>query len=124
MSVGYRAVSWTPHKRWYDAVLTVGVLLSIGVYALITKLLYTGDEAISDEVLLIRSLGACAITLLHLALAIGPLHRLWPETAPLLFNRRHLGVLTFLVAAAHAIVSVGYYHGFGIMNPLRSLLRH
>lgn len=122
MSVGYRAVSWTTHKRWYDAALTVGVLLSIGVYALLTKLLYTGDEAISDEVLLIRSLGACAITLLHLALAIGPLHRLWPETAPLLFNRRHLGVLTFLVAALHAVISVGFYHGFGIMNPLRSLL--
>jgi nitrite reductase/ring-hydroxylating ferredoxin subunit/DMSO/TMAO reductase YedYZ heme-binding membrane subunit len=122
MSVGFRAVSWTPHKRRYDAVLTVGVVLFIGVYALLTKLLYTGVEAISDEVLLIRSLGACAITLLHLALAIGPLHRLWPEAAPLLFNRRHLGVLTFLVAAAHALISVGYYHGFGIMNPLRSLL--
>jgi len=122
MSVSYSAVSWTPHKRRYDAVLAAGVALFIGIYFVASKLLFAGDEAISDEVLLIRSLGACAITLLHLALAIGPLHRLWPLTAPLLFNRRHLGVLTFLVAAVHAALSVGYYHGFGSINPLRSLL--
>ncbi len=118
MSVGFGVVSWTPHKKRYDAMLA----LFIGVHVLTTSLFYSGDLAISSEVILIRALGACAITLLHIALAIGPLHRLWPRTAPLLFNRRHLGVLTFLVALAHGVLSLGYYHGFGIMNPLRSLL--
>ena len=30
-------------------------------------------------------------------LLIGPLARLWPRVLPLLYNRRHLGVMTFLV---------------------------
>jgi nitrite reductase/ring-hydroxylating ferredoxin subunit/DMSO/TMAO reductase YedYZ heme-binding membrane subunit len=39
-----------------------------------------------------------------------------------LYNRRHLGVATFLVGLAHALLATGYYHGFGRVNPLVSLL--
>ncbi|MBX9736265.1 MAG: ferric reductase-like transmembrane domain-containing protein, partial [Phycisphaerales bacterium] len=41
---------------------------------------------------------------------------------PILFNRRHLGVLTFLVSLAHALLAFGYYHAFGVVSPLRSFL--
>jgi nitrite reductase/ring-hydroxylating ferredoxin subunit/DMSO/TMAO reductase YedYZ heme-binding membrane subunit len=55
-------------------------------------------------------------------LCIGPLSRLDRRFLPLLYNRRHLGVATFLVALAHGTVVVGFYHGFGVWNPLISLL--
>jgi nitrite reductase/ring-hydroxylating ferredoxin subunit/DMSO/TMAO reductase YedYZ heme-binding membrane subunit len=45
-----------------------------------------------------------------------------PRFLPLLSNRRHLGVVTFLVAVTHAVAAVGYYHGFRRRNPLISLL--
>jgi nitrite reductase/ring-hydroxylating ferredoxin subunit/DMSO/TMAO reductase YedYZ heme-binding membrane subunit len=73
-------------------------------------------------VLLIRAFGTCALVLLHAALCIGPLARLSPRFLPLLYNRRHLGVATFLVALAHALLVLGYYHGFRRRNPLVSLL--
>src|SRR5262249_46294115 len=40
----------------------------------------------------------------------------------LLYNRRHLGVVTFLVALCHAVLVLGFYHGFGRVNPFISLL--
>jgi nitrite reductase/ring-hydroxylating ferredoxin subunit/DMSO/TMAO reductase YedYZ heme-binding membrane subunit len=55
-------------------------------------------------------------------LCIGPLARLDARFLPLLYNRRHLGVVTFLVALAHALFVIGYYHGFRRRNPLVSLL--
>ncbi|MGH7243589.1 MAG: Rieske 2Fe-2S domain-containing protein [Phycisphaerales bacterium] len=76
----------------------------------------------SDEVILIRALGSCAIVLLHVILCIGPLARLDSRFLPILYNRRHLGVITFVVAMAHATLSIGYYHGFGVLNPILSLL--
>lgn len=71
MSVSYSAVTWTPSKRRYDAVLAVGVALFIANYFVSSKLLFAGDEAISDEVLPIRSLGPCVIPPLPLALAMN-----------------------------------------------------
>jgi nitrite reductase/ring-hydroxylating ferredoxin subunit/DMSO/TMAO reductase YedYZ heme-binding membrane subunit len=69
-----------------------------------------------------RALGLCAFLLLNIILCIGPLARLDARFLPLLYNRRHLGVLTFLVALTHAVIAVGYYHGFGVVNPILSLL--
>ena len=50
------------------------------------------------ETQLIRALGTCALLLLHVILAIGPLARLDRRFLPLLYNRRHLGVTMFLLA--------------------------
>jgi nitrite reductase/ring-hydroxylating ferredoxin subunit/DMSO/TMAO reductase YedYZ heme-binding membrane subunit len=55
-------------------------------------------------------------------LCIGPLARFERRLLPLLYNRRHLGVLTFAVGAAHGVLATGYYHAFGRLNPLLSLL--
>ncbi len=122
MSIGYTYVQWSPHKRLYDAVVTGGVIAYVAVFFIVSKLLFTGTSGLSDEVLLIRATGSCAITLLHIIVCIGPLARLDRRFLPVLYNRRHLGVITFLIALVHGLVSTGYYHGFGVLNPLVSLL--
>ncbi len=40
--------------------------------------------------------------MLTVILCIGPLARLDARFRPLLYNRRHFGVLTFVVATVHA----------------------
>ncbi|MBY0111883.1 MAG: ferric reductase-like transmembrane domain-containing protein [Phycisphaerales bacterium] len=122
MSVGYVAIQWSRHKRIYDAAAAVGAVLFVGAWVITGKLMWRGEHALSDEVLILRGLGSCAIVLLHVILAIGPLARLDRRFLPVLYNRRHLGVMTFLIGLAHAALAVGYYHGFGVVSPLVSLL--
>ncbi len=124
MSAGYRAVQWNAHKRTYDAVAVAGVVAFIGAFIGVSAAVHPGASTPGAPVLLLRATGACAFVLLHTVLAIGPAARLFPCLLPVLANRRHLGVLTFLVALVHAILVVGYYHGFGVDNPLVSLLRN
>jgi nitrite reductase/ring-hydroxylating ferredoxin subunit/DMSO/TMAO reductase YedYZ heme-binding membrane subunit len=121
LSASYRAVGWNRHKVRYDLVMGACVLGFVGVFMGITFALPT-TSAMSPTIALIRALGACAVMMLHVTLAIGPLHRLFPVTAPLLYNRRHLGVCTFAVGAAHAIVATFWYHGFGVLAPPVSVL--
>ena len=45
-----------------------------------------------------RAFGSCAFLMLTLILCIGPLARLDARFLPLLYNRRHFGVLTALDA--------------------------
>ncbi len=122
MSVGYVAVQWNRHKRVYDACVAGGIAGYLGVFFLTGKLLYPPPNAISDEILAMRALGTCAYLLLHVILCIGPAARLNRVFLPLLYIRRHLGVATFLVGLAHGVIALGFYHGFGIVNPLVSLL--
>jgi sulfoxide reductase heme-binding subunit YedZ len=122
MSAGYVPVQWNRHKRIYDLCIAAGVLVYLTVFLVVGKLAYREVEAISDEILLIRALGSAAFLMLHVVLAIGPAARLDRRFHPLLYNRRHLGVTTFAVALAHALLSSGYYHGFGVVHPLRSLV--
>ena len=122
MSVGYTSVQWSRHKRVYDAVAAGGAALYVGLFFVATKLLFTGNQSPSDEIVLIRATGSCAIILLHIILCIGPLARLDARFLPIVFNRRHLGVMTFLIALVHAVVTLAFYHGFGVVNPLLSLL--
>jgi nitrite reductase/ring-hydroxylating ferredoxin subunit/DMSO/TMAO reductase YedYZ heme-binding membrane subunit len=122
MSVKYAVVQWNQHKRIYDAVIVTSVVLYLGMFVFIAKLLYRRPNAISDEILAIRALGSCAFLMLHVVLCTGPLARIDKRFLPLLYNRRHLGIATFLVALLHGILVTGYYHGFGNVNALLSLL--
>lgn len=122
MSAIYRAVQWNRHKRVYDGLLALGVVGFIAAFFVVSKLTWTGDHAIADEVLILRGVGVAALVLLHIILCIGPLARLDPRFAPLLYNRRHLGVTMFLLALVHGLLSIGYYHGFGVVSPIQSLL--
>ena len=74
------------------------------------------------ETLLIRALGAAAFTLLHVILCIGPLARLDRRFLPLLYNRRHLGVMMFTLALGHGVFSIVQFHALGTLNPLVSVL--
>jgi nitrite reductase/ring-hydroxylating ferredoxin subunit/DMSO/TMAO reductase YedYZ heme-binding membrane subunit len=122
VSVGYKSIHWNGFKRRYDAILAACVVTFIAVFFAASKLAHRGTHVISDEILLMRALGTCAIVLLHAILCIGPLARLDRRFLPLLYNRRHLGVTMFLLALAHAIIATGFYHGFGTVTPLTSLL--
>jgi nitrite reductase/ring-hydroxylating ferredoxin subunit/DMSO/TMAO reductase YedYZ heme-binding membrane subunit len=122
VSVQYSPVKWNRNKRVYDAVLAGGILLYLVLFVVLGRLAWSGASGISLEVLLLRALGTCAYLLLHIVLCIGPLARFDRRFLPVLYNRRHLGVATFLVALVHGVLATGYYHGFGRLNPLVSLL--
>jgi DMSO/TMAO reductase YedYZ heme-binding membrane subunit/nitrite reductase/ring-hydroxylating ferredoxin subunit len=115
-------VKWNRNKRVYDLVVGGGTAAYLAVFLAVGALVRTGEEAISLPILLIRALGTCALVMLHVVLCVGPLARLDRRFLPLVYNRRHLGVATLLVALGHVVVAVGYYHGFGALNPLVSLL--
>src|SRR5881394_2048837 len=119
MSVEYVSVQWNRQKKFYDAVLVGGVAVHLVVFIMLTKLLY---PRVTDEIMLIRAFGTGALLLLHIILCIGPLARLDPRFLPLLYNRRHFGVATFLVALGHGLLVLGYYHGFGVISAPLSLL--
>jgi methionine sulfoxide reductase heme-binding subunit len=122
MSAGYRTVQWSPYKRRYDAAAALIVIVYLATFFVVGKRAWRGEHALSDEILLMRALGTSAFILLTIILCVGPLCRLNPRFLPVLYNRRHLGVMTFLIALAHAGLALGFYHGFSPINPMRSLL--
>ncbi len=119
MSAGYQAVLWNRNKKLYDLAIAAGILVFLGLFVGIGVAPRTQATA---ETLLIRGFGAGALLLLHVVLAIGPLCRLDPRFLPLLYNRRHLGVCTFLLALAHGGFSIVQFHGLGVLHPLVSVL--
>jgi nitrite reductase/ring-hydroxylating ferredoxin subunit/DMSO/TMAO reductase YedYZ heme-binding membrane subunit len=119
MSTSYRAVGWNRQKRRYDAAILVGVVGYLIVFVTGGFLI---DPNATVETLVIRAFGTCAALLLHVVLAIGPLCRLDARVLPLLYNRRHLGVTTFLVAAVHGVFSLIQFHALGDVTPLVSVL--
>ena len=122
MSAGYSAIQWSRPKRLYDLVAVAAVAVYLAGFFVFSMLAAPACHATSAEVVILRALGSCAMILLHVILCIGPLCRLDRRFLPVLFNRRHLGVLTFFIALLHGVIAVGYYHGFGDINPLISLL--
>ena len=55
-------------------------------------------------------------------MSIGPLCRIDRRFLPLLYNRRHLGVLTFAFGAAHGVFALVQFHASGNANPMVSVL--
>jgi sulfoxide reductase heme-binding subunit YedZ len=106
-------------KKAYDATIAAALVVYLALFV------GAGVAAHPDatiETLLIRALATAAFLMLHVVLSIGPLTRLSPRFLPLLYNRRHLGVATFLVALAHAVFATVQFHAQGNVNPLVSLL--
>ena len=122
MSHGYKAVQWSRKKAIYDLILWSGVLVYILVFMLISSAVNQGPSALSPMILLIRAFASCAFLMLSIILCIGPLARLNSRFLPLLYNRRHLGVSMFVVVLVHALLSLFWYHSFGVENPLVSLI--
>lgn len=119
MSLGYRAVGWNRQKRVYDLVI-VGV--AVGYLALFVGLGFVLFPQATAETLVLRALGTLAFAMLHVVLSIGPLARLDARFLPWLYNRRHLGVATFLVGASHAVLAMVQFHALGDIEWLPSLL--
>jgi nitrite reductase/ring-hydroxylating ferredoxin subunit/DMSO/TMAO reductase YedYZ heme-binding membrane subunit len=118
MSLQYQAIGWNRQKRIYDSVLVSAVVLYLGIFAGVGALIYPTATA---ETLLIRAFGTLALLLLHVVLCIGPLCRLDRRFLPLLYNRRHLGVVTFLIALVHGAFSIVQFHALGDVSPFVSL---
>lgn len=119
MSHAYKAIGWNRQKRIYDVTLAAGVLLYLGLFVGVGFALHPRATA---ETLLLRAFGTAALLLLHVVLAIGPLARLDRRFLPLLYNRRHLGVTTFLLGAVHGLFALVQFHALGNLPPLVSLL--
>lgn len=119
MSTSYKAVGWNRQKRRYDAVIAAGVAVYLALFVA-GSILHDPDSTI--ETVLIRAFGTAACLTLTIVLAIGPLCRLDRRFLPLLYNRRHLGVATCLLALAHGTFAIVQFHALGDVNPLVSVL--
>jgi sulfoxide reductase heme-binding subunit YedZ len=119
MSTTYRTVGWNPQKRRYDLIaaslIVTFLVVAIGLQAVLRP-------ELTIETLLLRALGAAAFTLLSVILCVGPLSRLNRRFLPLLYNRRHLGVMMFTLALSHGAFSIVQFHAFGTLDPLVSVL--
>lgn len=118
MSTGYTAVGWNRQKKLYDWFIFGFCVLYLTTFILITALI---NPDYTFETVLIRSTSTLAVLLLHVILSIGPLARLNKKFLPLLYNRRHLGVTMFCIAAIHAVFSLFQFHALGNLNPFVSL---
>ena len=119
MSHVYQAVGWSPQKRKYDLLIVLCMVVYLAAFTVIT--LATQPYA-TFETLLLRATGSLAFVTLSFILVIGPLARISPRFLPVLYNRRHLGVATFLVALVHGAFAIFQFHALGDVNPLASVL--
>jgi nitrite reductase/ring-hydroxylating ferredoxin subunit len=109
MSVGYCAVQWNRAKLIYDAILLAGVIFYIAVFLFVAARIAPPKDQLAAIDHRIRAFGSCAFVMLTIILAIGPLTRLDRRFLPLLYNRRHFGVATFVVALLHAGFMLQWY---------------
>ena len=122
MSVKYVPVQWGLNKWIYDAVL----LACVGAYIWIFVTLGVADadttRPIGGAIVRMRAFGSCAFLMLTVILCIGPLARLDRRFLPLLYNRRHFGVITSVVALTHAIAVLDWYYAFSPTPKMEALL--
>jgi len=109
MSAGFRAVQWNQAKLVYDSILLASVALYISSYLALVYWLDPPKDLPAAIDLRIRAFGTCAFFMLTIILSIGPLARLDRRFLPLLYNRRHFGVLTFFIVVLHASYMVEWY---------------
>ena len=119
MSHHYQAVGWSPQKRWYDLLVVVCMVVYVAVFAAVT---IATQPYGTFETLLLRATGSLAFVMLSFILVIGPLARISPRFLPVLYNRRHLGVATFLVGLVHGAFAIFQFHSLGDVNPMASAL--
>jgi nitrite reductase/ring-hydroxylating ferredoxin subunit len=122
MSVGFCSVQWNRNKIIYDVVLLVAVWLFLTAFYVIGKWLNPPKDLPAAIDLNIRAFGSCAYVMLTVILCIGPLARINRRFLPLLYNRRHFGVATFLIAALHAWFMIQWYQVQGTLPNLATEL--
>jgi len=122
MSVQYVPVQWNRFKFWYDAVFLAAAGLYLFLFLNVTPGLTGNAKGVDGAIHIARAFGSCAFLMLTAILAIGPLARLDARFLPLLYNRRHFGVITFFVALTHATAVVNWYFNFSPTPKLQALL--
>ena len=122
MSVKYIPVQWNRNKYAYDAVMLVAVGLFLWVYLRLTPGWVDHARLVDGAIHNARAFGLCAFLMLSVILAIGPLARLDRRFLPLLYNRRHFGVMTVFVALTHAGYILGWYYAFSPTDRYAALL--
>ena len=111
-------VQWNQQKKNYDKFI-LGLIVFYLVFFSIITLVFNAETSL--ETLVIRSFGSLSIILLHIILSIGPLSRINSKFIPLLYNRRHLGVIMFIMALIHGGFSIFQFHALGDTNPVYSI---
>jgi nitrite reductase/ring-hydroxylating ferredoxin subunit/DMSO/TMAO reductase YedYZ heme-binding membrane subunit len=122
MSVKYIPVQWNNNKYLYDAVVLGFIALYIGIFLGLGQTHAEFSRPTDGQILRIRAFGSCAFIMLTIILCIGPLARLDKRYLPILYNRRHFGVMTAAVAFTHATYVLGWYYGFIPGNSYAALL--
>ncbi len=122
MSVKYIPVQWNPNKWMYDAVMLAGVFAFLWVFIEVAPGVLSHERPINPQIHNARAFGACAFMMLTIILCMGPLARLDARFLPLLYNRRHFGVMTAAVAMTHAGYILGWYFAFSATPRMEALL--
>lgn len=117
----YKGVQWNGNKLVYDVYVIAALAAFLAIFMTAGLATFPSGHQADPVVLLIRALGTASFLMLTIILLIGPLARLSPRFLPLLYNRRHLGVVTFLVATGHFGLALFWFHGSGPLNPFVSL---
>ena len=112
MSVKYTPVQWNKVKWGYDAVMLAAVALFLWFFISVAPEALNHEFPVNQPIANARAFGACAFVMLTTILCIGPLARLDRRFLPLLYNRRHFGVMTAAVALTHAYFVLGWYFSF------------
>jgi len=122
MSVKYTPVQWNRNKWIYDAVMLIGVVAFLYIFLFVTPEVLSHEYPINPQVHNARAFGACAFLMLTVILCIGPLARFDRRFLPLLYNRRHFGVMTAFVALSHASYIINWYFAFSTSDKYEALL--
>ena len=115
MTHAFVPVGWNRFKILYDTILFAGIVLYLSVYRYL-------DTRTDPQTSAIRAYGTLAFLMLTLILCIGPLCRLDRRFLPLLYNRRHFGVMMCAVAAGHAANVLDWYFAYSRLPPVEALL--
>ncbi|SDZ61659.1 Ferredoxin subunit of nitrite reductase or a ring-hydroxylating dioxygenase [Jannaschia faecimaris] len=122
MSVKYIPVQWNRNKWLYDGIMLTGVVVFLWMFLFISPELLNHEFPINAQIHNARAFGACAFVMLTVILCIGPLARIDRRFLPLLYNRRHFGVMTLFVAITHASYILNWYFAFSSADKYETLL--
>jgi len=122
MSHEFVIVNWKSSKKVYDILLWLGILSYLAIFIAVSKIQFQGEHSISSLIILMRAFSTCGFIMLTMILCIGPLARIDQRFLPLLYNRRHFGVSFFIIALIHSALAIFWYHSFGDINPIVSVI--
>lgn len=122
MSARYLPVGWNPSKWVYDTLLLLAIGLYIAIFLWLAPSVQHVTLPLDDYSARMAAFGTCAFLLLTAILCIGPAARLDRRFLPLLYNRRHFGVLTCAVALTHANAAFEWYFSYSPLDPYVALL--